>query len=46
MTNRIAIWLGLIMAALVALDIAMEWGGTLFLARKFVGLIQAAAVWR
>ena len=46
MTNRIAIWLGLIIAAFVALDIALEWGATLFLARKFLDLIQAIAIWR
>ena len=46
MTNRIAIWLGLIIAAFVALDIALGWGALVFLARKFIDLIQAVAIWR
>ena len=46
MTNRIALWLGLIIAVFVALDFALDWGATAFLARKFLELVQAVAVWR
>ena len=46
MTNRIALWLGLIVAAFVALDIALGWGATLYLARRFLDLIRAVAIWR
>lgn len=46
MTNRIAIGLGLFIVALVALDATLGLGGGLFLARKFVDLLEWMAFWR
>lgn len=46
MTNRIALILAVIIAALVALDLVMGWGATLFLARKFIVFIDWIAFWR
>lgn len=47
MTNTIAIWLGLIVAALLAIDYALyDWANTLFLLRKLMDLIEWLAFWR
>ena len=46
MTNRIALGLGLVLLAALALDYVLGFGAALFLARKFLDLIQALAVWR
>lgn len=46
MTNRIAISLALVIAALFALDLAMGWGGTLFLLKKFFALLNWLMFWR
>ena len=46
MTNRIALLIGLIVAALVALDLALGLGMWVFLGRKFLDLIRAVAIWR
>ena len=46
MTDRIALGLaGLVLAAL-ALDWVLGWGVSLYLARKFLDLIQLVAIWR
>ena len=46
MTNRIALWLGLVLVALAALNFALglEWHVTL--GRKFLDLIRLIAFWR
>jgi hypothetical protein len=47
MTNTIAIWLGLIITALLATDYVLyDWANTLFLLRKFMELIEWLAFWR
>ncbi len=47
MTNTIAIWLGLVITALLAADyIYYDWANTLFLLRKFMELIEWLAFWR
>ena len=46
MTNRIALALAALIAAFVALDLALGTGGTLFLARRFLGLLDWMAFWR
>ncbi len=46
MTNRIAILIGLIVAAFFALDLVLGLGITVFLGRKFLDLIRAVAIWR
>ncbi|GGL62445.1 hypothetical protein [Wenxinia marina] len=46
MTTRLALLLFLALALLVALDIWMGWGGTLFAARRFTDLIRSLAFWR
>lgn len=47
MTNRIALWLGLILAAGIGADFALNNGAALFfLARKFLDLIEWVAFWR
>jgi hypothetical protein len=45
-TNRIALVLGLVLAALIAADLALGLGGLLFLARRFLVLLDWIAVWR
>jgi hypothetical protein len=45
-TNRIALALILILAALAALDLALGTGGLLFLARRFLALLDMMAFWR
>ncbi len=46
MTNRIALWLGLAVLAMLALDYALGLGIGLYLARKFLELIRLVAIWR
>jgi hypothetical protein len=46
MTNRIALVLAVLILALVAADLALDWGGTLFLARRFADLVEWLAFWR
>ena len=47
MTNRIALWLGLILIAGALADYALNDGAALFfLARKFLELIEWVAFWR
>ena len=46
MTNPIAFALAAIIAALVAADLLVGWGGTLFLARQFVVFVDWLAFWR
>lgn len=47
MTNRLAVWLALIIAALLAYDYyQFNWANTVFLIRKFVDLIEWIAFWR
>jgi hypothetical protein len=44
-TNRIAISLAVLLAALVAADLLLGLGGTLFLARRFLGLLDWLSFW-
>jgi hypothetical protein len=44
-TNRIAIGVGLLVAAFVATDLALGLGVTLSLARRFLGLLDWLAFW-
>jgi hypothetical protein len=47
MTNTIALWLVLIIAALLAIDyVQYDWANTLFLLRKLLALIEWVAFWR
>ncbi len=46
MTNRIALGLGVFLAVALALDYALGLGAGLYLARRFLDLIRALAVWR
>ena len=46
MTNRIALGIGIVLCAALALDYVLGLGVALYLARKFLDLIQAVAVWR
>jgi hypothetical protein len=47
MTNQIAVVLGLLILAALALDAQLyEWSNTLFLARKLMDLIEWMAFWR
>ncbi len=46
MTNRIALWLGIVIVALVALNFALGLEVHVFLARKFIGLLEWIAFWR
>jgi len=46
MTNRIAIWIVLAVLAALAADLLLGLGATLFIARRFVGLIDWIAFWR
>lgn len=46
MTNRIALGIGIVLSVVLALDYVLGLGMSLFLARKFLDLIQAVAVWR
>ena len=47
MTNIIAFWLGLLIAALLATDYFFyDWSNTVFLLRKLLALIEWVAFWR
>lgn len=47
MTNRIAVWLGLILVAVFALDWAIYHGAfTIFLGRNLLALSEYIAFWR
>ena len=47
MTNRIALWLALILVAAIAVDvIVFDTEHLLFLARKFFALLDWVAFWR
>ena len=47
MTDRIALWIGLILLAAVIADLALNGGSALqFLLRKFIDLIEWVAFWR
>jgi hypothetical protein len=46
MTNRIAVWIGLLILAFVAYDLYAGTGMLLFLARKLADLVQYVAFWR
>jgi hypothetical protein len=47
LTNRIALWIGLILLAGSLADLALTGGSALgFLARKFLDLIEWVAFWR
>jgi len=46
MTNKIALGLGFVVIAFLAVDYALGFGFGLFLAKKMVELINALAIWR
>ena len=46
MTNRIALYIGLTILVILALDYVLGLGLALFLARRFLDLISLVAVWR
>ena len=46
MTNRIALGIAVVLGVMLALDYVLGLGMALYLARKFLDLIQALAVWR
>ena len=47
MTNTIAVWLILIIGALLGFDYYQyDWANTVFLLRKFLALIEWVAFWR
>ncbi|WP_296763149.1 hypothetical protein [Sediminimonas sp.] len=47
MTDRIALFLGLVIVLCLVLDATLwEWENTLFLGRKFAELIEWVAFWR
>jgi len=47
MTNTIALYLGAVLLACMGLDLlAHDGAGMLFLARKFLGLVEWVAFWR
>lgn len=46
MTNRIALWLGFLVMAALALNFALGLDWHIFLGRKFLDLIRLVAVWR
>jgi hypothetical protein len=46
MTNRIAFVLVALILALIALDLYMGMGGTLFMLKKFYALINIVIFWR
>jgi hypothetical protein len=47
LTDRIALWIGLILLAGIIADLALNGGSALaFLARKFIDLIEWVAFWR
>jgi hypothetical protein len=47
LTNRIAVWIGLVLLALGIADFALNGGSAVtFLVRKFLDLIEWVAFWR
>ncbi len=46
MTDRLALILALAIVGAVGLDLWQGWGGTIFLARKFLLLVDWVAFWR
>lgn len=46
MSNRLAVILGALIVATIALDLIMGWGGTVFALRKLADLIEWMAFWR
>ena len=47
MTDRIALWLGLVILAAILADLALNGGSALlFLALKFLDLVEWVAFWR
>jgi hypothetical protein len=47
LTNRIAVWLAVVISAAIAADLALNDGAALFfLAQKFLGLIEWVVFWR
>lgn len=46
MTNPIAFWIIVTIAAALILNFAMGWDAHIFLGRKFLDLIQWIAFWR
>ncbi len=47
MTDRIALYLGLVLAGLIAVDLVLNGGEILlFLARKFINLMDWVEFWR
>lgn len=46
MTNRIALYIGIAIVVILAVDYALGLGIALFLARRFLDLISLIAVWR
>ncbi|WP_341365832.1 hypothetical protein [Yoonia sp. BS5-3] len=47
MTNKIAVFLGLLIALFLAVDYhSYDWGMMTFLLRKLLGLIEYLAFWR
>ncbi len=46
MTDRLALILALAIAGLLAADLMLDWGGTLFVLRRLDALIEWLAFWR
>lgn len=47
MTNALAIWIGILLAACVAADaLLFDWTYSMFLARKFLDVLRWMAFWR
>lgn len=46
MTNSLAVILAALIVGALALDLAMGWGLSLFLARRFADLVEWMAFWR
>jgi hypothetical protein len=46
MTNSLAVILAVLIVGALALDLAMGWGLSLFLARRFADLVEWMAFWR
>ena len=46
MTNTLAIFLGICVAAFIAADLAFDWNAGLFLLKELVKLIDFLSFWR
>jgi hypothetical protein len=47
LTNRIALWIGLVLLAAIIADLTLNGGAALiFLMRKFLDMIEWVAFWR